>query len=65
MKNPRRRAVPPRRCAQRNTIGARTGSSRALLGTGLSRLGGSSYSGYRIQVHPIAIKTLRIQFRSP
>jgi hypothetical protein len=65
MKNPMRRVVLPRQGTQRSAIGDRTGTSRVPLDTGLSRLGHSSPSGYRIRIHPIAIKTLRIQFMSP
>ena len=65
MKNLMWRAVPPRQGTKRSAIGDRTGSSRVPLDTGLSRLGRSSHTGYRIRVHPIAIKTLRIQFMSP
>jgi len=65
MKNPMWRAVLPRQCTKPSAIGSRPGLSRAPLDSGLSRSGRSSHSGYRIRVHPIAIKMLRIQFMSP
>jgi hypothetical protein len=65
MKNPMWRAVPPRQCAKWSAIGDRTGSSRVPLDAGLRHSGCSLHSGYRIRVHLIAIKTLRIQFMSP
>jgi len=65
MKNPPWRAGLFPCGMKRRAASGLGGLGRGLWGIRFTHAGRSSDSSYRIRVHPIAIKTLRIQFMSP